>query len=329
MRRTTATACLLLPLLPCATALAAAADETDIKMSALLMPVVRVTDDHGGGSGTVAYSADRDEPGRFETFVLTNHHVIADSIRIVQKWNSLRGRYENVEQRDRVKVQTFMYDKGKVVSTQDFDAEIVAHSESHDLAVLRLCYPHRIDAVAPLLPPNTDLRLFQPVYAVGCSLLHEPIATSGHITDLEDLLDGETYCMCTANVIFGNSGGALFAESGGTWYLSGIPSRVAVSGFSPITHMAWFIPPDRIRQWIADQKLDFLIDPGRTPKQCFQDRATMMSASAHRPGLGGEGPEPFEHDEQKTPPRRSAPTPTPTPKAVPMPQAGPEPAVAP
>ena len=320
--RTTATVCpLLLSLLLSAPA-AASADEFDDKMAGLLMPIARVTCGGGGGSGTVVYSADRDEAGRFETFILTNRHVIADAVHIVQKWNSLKGRYENVEQRDRVQVETFVYDKGKVVATQYFQADIVAHSETHDLAVLRLCYPHRAGFVAPLLPAGAGLRLFQPVYAVGCSLLHEPIATSGHVTDLEDLIDGATYCMCTAPIIFGNSGAAVFTEVGGMWYLAGVPSRIAVSHGSPITHMAWFIPPDRIRQWVKEQLLDFLVDPDRTPKQCFEERAKLLSPS----GTEQQRPEltPYNYGGP------SAPPPPPPPRKAPTrPEMNPEPAAPP
>jgi S1-C subfamily serine protease len=313
------TACpLLLTLLLCAPA--ARADEFDDKMAGLLMPVARVTVAGGGGSGTVVYSADRDDAGRFETFILTNHHVIAGAVHIVPRWNSLKGRYENMEQRDRVQVETFVYDKGKVVETRDFQADIVAHSETHDIAVLRLCYPRKAACIAPLLPAGFALRLFQPVYAVGCSLLHEPIATSGHVTDLEDLLDGSTYCMCTAPIIFGNSGGGVFVEIDGTWYLAGVPSRIAVSRGSPITHMAWFVPPDRIRQWVKEQMLDFLVDPERTPKQCFEDRAKLLSPS---PPDQQQRPEPTPYNGPSSPPRK--------PSAMPetSPEIRPEPAVIP
>ena len=257
--------------------LSASADELDDKMNGMLYPVVRVMCGWGGGSGTIIYSDDRDEEGRFDTFVMTNHHVIDGAIRIEQKWNSLKGKYENVEERDRVQVELFVYDRGKVIATQDFDADIVAHSEDHDLAVLRLCYPREIEYVAPLLAADKSLRMFQDVYAVGCSLLHEPIATAGHVTDLEDMIDGVPYCMTTADIIFGNSGGAVFTKIAGVWYLTGVPSRVAVTHGSPITHMAWFIPPDRIRTWVAEQLLDFLVDPARTPKQCFEERAKLLS----------------------------------------------------
>ena len=308
------TACpLLLTLLLCAPA--APADELDDKMAGLLLPVARVMCRNSGGSGTVVYSADRDEAGRYETFVLTNRHVVAGALRIVSKWNSMKGRYENVEQRDRVKVETFVYDGGKVVLTHDFDADIVAHSEIHDLAVLRLCYPRKVESVAPLLPPAASLRLFQPVFAVGCSLLHDPIATSGHVTALEDIIDGEAYCMCTAPIIFGNSGGGVFVEVGGAWFLAGVPSRIAVSSGSPITHMAWFTPPDRIRQWVKEQMLDFLVDAERTPKQCFEERAKLLSPAVP----DQSGPAPRNYDGLSAPPAPPDARPEPAPDARPVP----------
>jgi hypothetical protein len=219
--------------------------------------------------------------------------VIDSAISIVQEWNSLKGRYENIEKRDRVKVELFVYDYGKVIATQDFEADIVAHTEAHDLAVLQLYYPREIEEVAPLLPTESRLRLFQPVYAVGCSLLHEPIATRGEITDLEDMIDGKVYTMMSAQIIFGNSGGAVFTSQDDTWYLIGVPSRVAVSRGSAVTHMGWFIPIERINEWISEQYLTFLVNDYDTPNECFKKRKEMLQPSSS--GTNNQSRDPYDY----------------------------------
>lgn len=277
-------------------ATAALADEFEGKYEGLLYPVVRVTVGQGGGSGTIIYSDDRDEEGRYVSFAVTNHHVISRAIRVTKKWNSLKQRYEQVEERDRVKVEAFVYEGGTSIATTDYQADIVAHSEDHDIAVLRLYFPKKMDFVAPLLPVDKELRVFQKVYAVGCSLLHEPIATSGEITDLEDMIDNKPYTMCSADIIFGNSGGAVFAQMDGKWYFVGIPARVAVTRGAPITHMGWFVPIKRIRGWIDEQILHFLVDEKKTPKECFEERAKMINRKDGVDGDGGRGLQPYNYD---------------------------------
>ena len=56
-----------------------------------LYPVVRVSCGNGSGSGTIIYS-DMVEPGKYSTYVLTNHHVIASAIRIAEEWDSDLGK---------------------------------------------------------------------------------------------------------------------------------------------------------------------------------------------------------------------------------------------
>jgi len=48
-----------------------------------IYPVVRVTTGNGGGSGTIIYSKEF-EPSKFSTYILTNHHIIADAITITE-----------------------------------------------------------------------------------------------------------------------------------------------------------------------------------------------------------------------------------------------------
>jgi len=240
----------------------------------LMKPLVRVSDAGGTGSGTVVYSSDRGTPGQFRTFVLTNYHVIADSVKVVKVWDSLTQSYRSEEQNEQVTVELFSYLRGgKTVVSQPVKALVYCHRDAEDLALLELDYPLQIEAVAPLLPRGTQLVLLQPVYAVGCSLGADPLVTRGEVTDLEEMIDRRPYVMASANIIFGNSGGAIFTEAAGKRYLTGIPSRVVVTmGGQAVTHMGYFIGPERLWKFFDDQRVAFVLDASATPAQADEVR---------------------------------------------------------
>ena len=67
--------------------MAKASKEIIQKHEQMFYPTVRVRTKKAGGSGTVVYSKKyKDE---VYTYVITNHHVIADSVKIEKKWEEL------------------------------------------------------------------------------------------------------------------------------------------------------------------------------------------------------------------------------------------------
>lgn len=254
------------------------------KHEQMLYPVVRVTVGNGGGSGTIIYSEDRGDG--CQTYVLTNHHVVSDAIKVKEEWSSLLQADVKREANDEVKIEVFRYTNG---SRQDFtdacQAEIVAHDKNHDLALLRLKTSRKSDYVAALLPADTQVFIFQPMWAVGCSLLHPPVATAGTVTYLEDVIDRKNYWMGNAQIIFGNSGGAVFLKDGDRYCFAGVPSRVAVTWGTVVTHMGFFIPPTRVREWSKAEKLDFLTNDKSKPSDCFKLRE-QLRLEAERRKLG-------------------------------------------
>lgn len=233
----------------------------------LLYPCVRVRTETAGGSGTVVYSKGE------HTYVLTNHHVVESAIKVTKKWDSLLGRYADTEERKVVLVETFKYRDWSVLDRREsFDAEIVAYSKDEDLALLRLRTERPLKYVAKLMPRSTaeDVYLFCDVFAVGCSLGHPPIASSGKITSMNDRIANRVFWMTTAQIIFGNSGGAVYLADG---RLIGVPSRVPVVGWgNPVTHMGYAIPIPRVYQWAEREKLSFLYDPKADPMKCMVAR---------------------------------------------------------
>jgi len=238
-----------------------------------LYPIVRVTTENNGGSGTIVYS--RPEEGKISTYILTNYHVIADIIKIEEKWEPSLGKNVKVERRGIVYVEIFKYHYlGIPVGTMRIESDLIIYNDLHDLAVLKLRLTEQIPHVA-ILPKKEEANnynLFDKTIAVGCSLLFPPLATPGIISRKNYQIDSLPYHMSTSQIIYGNSGGAMFLAKSGA--LIGIPSQIPVIGWgiTPITHMGLFIPIDRIYQWLEKENYDFIYDSTKTEKKSLELR---------------------------------------------------------
>uniref|UniRef100_A0A6H1ZLC8 Putative trypsin-like peptidase domain containing protein n=1 Tax=viral metagenome TaxID=1070528 RepID=A0A6H1ZLC8_9ZZZZ len=241
---------------------------------AYIYPVVRVTCGYGGGSGTVVYSKEV-EPGKFSTYVLTNHHVIADAINITEEWDSALAKNIPVERRSVVYVEQFKYrDISIPVGTMRIEADIKVYNKQEDMALLRLRYDEPVGTVAKIPRDGKDngYRVLDEAIAVGCSLLFPPLPTVGKISRMDFLINSLPYHMSSAQIIYGNSGGAMFTADG---TLIGIPSMIAVTGWMgsvPIPHMGLFIPIDRVYRWLKEEKYDFVYDPSIVEKEALDLR---------------------------------------------------------
>jgi S1-C subfamily serine protease len=226
---------------------------------AMLYPVVRVTTARAAGSGTVVYSRESENPGIFDTYVLTNHHVISDAIAITTEWNSSLGKDVKTERRSIVYVEIFQYRNiSTPIGTLRVEADIVAYNKTEDMALLKLRSEVETKHVAKLAPKSSMLYVFTRTFAVGCSLAFPPLPTDGMVTRLNFMIESLPYHMSSAQIIYGNSGGAMFD---GEHRLIGIPSRGAVVGWGvPVTHMGLFIPIDRVYKWADEAGYGFLFE---------------------------------------------------------------------
>ena len=247
----------------------------------MLYPVVRVTVAGSGGSGTILYSEDRGDG--CQSYALTNPHVIAGAIKVKEEWSSLLQADVKRESNDPVKVEVFRYADGSRQDVCDsYVAMLVAHDKRHDLALVKLKTDRKLDHVAVMLPPDAKVTIFQPIWAVGCSLLHPPVVTEGIVDYLDDIIDRKVYWLGSASIIYGNSGGAVFVRDGDGYRFVGVPSRVAVAWNQAVTHMGYFVPVTRIREWLADEKLAFLLDGKSTPTECFEERKKLQKQAELR-----------------------------------------------
>tara|TARA_Y100000310_G_scaffold335333_1_gene417041 strand:+ start:4294 stop:5130 length:837 start_codon:yes stop_codon:yes gene_type:complete len=240
--------------------------DSDLLHDKILYPVVRVRAGQAGGSGVLVYSEpDPKDDGKFINILLTCQHVIDGAIKIRDEWDAILKREVKRDVLDEVVIEVFDYDGSKVVSANSTTGQIIAYDKHHDLAAVKLNSNTRpLAHVASVIPQDEiqDLKLFDPVWVSGCSLLHDPFPNPGTITYLREVIDQKAYLMQNASSIFGNSGGGLFHGAEG--HLLGLTSRVTVTqlgfGLDVQTWMGFSTHPDRLYEFFAHQELQFLYD---------------------------------------------------------------------
>jgi len=281
----------------------------------MIYPVVRVRYERVGGSGLVIYSKPTPEnKSVYETYVLTCHHVIEDAIKFIEEWSPLAGRNVKTEDRAEVQVEIFEYEGlSRLVGGTTYNAEIMAWDKQLDIALLKIKSQRKVEYIAKMYPKGKGDKIYlgMPVCSVGCSLGHEPIINYGTLTGKHDRMENKEYWMSTANIIFGNSGGAEFLKD--THEYIGITARVSGVnlGFSVdiITWMGFFVPITSIYKFIDKQLFMFLYDSNYTSKQCAEMRKKKRKEEERKlylpPELMGGGEK--AHRPSKTPEDEDAP----------------------
>lgn len=255
---------------------------TDLKEfhDKVLYPCALVRTSKAGGSGTVLFSKPHPDGEGYLTYVLTNHHVIDDAITFVEEYDAIVGRDVKKPIREVVSVGFYSYRHlSKQASVVGYQADIVYWDKPRDLALLELRDRKEAEFVAVLFPEKgKHLFIGQPVVAVGCSLGHKPLPSIGMISSLDEQLENQPRFLSSAQIIYGNSGGALYtlAEK----ELIGVPCAgdVIISGFSAqaITHLGYAIPYFVIYDFIREGCYDFIFDETVTYEECEKRRTEKM-----------------------------------------------------
>ena len=238
----------------------------------MLYPTVLVRLARGSGSGTVIYS-ELNEEQEYESYVLTNYHVIQNSVKITKVWSSEKNEHVETESRLPVNIDLWEYNNfSTAIGTMGRIADIMAYDKSRDLALLRVKDRERqMPYVATLYPEGLDEGpwIFQTVYAVGAGLGKPPFPTMGLLAGYGRDQDGNELYLSSSPIIFGNSGGSLYVFSPRrTYELIGVPSMVSAYGWgNVITHMALSRPISEIRIFLRENNFGYIlgdekIDPG-------------------------------------------------------------------
>ncbi len=242
------------------------------------LPCARVQTPKAGGSGTVIYSRGNSN-GEYSTYAITNHHVVANCIKIEDDWSTLLKANKKIDAFDQVDVHLFAYRwESRATGGTTVQCDIVGYDKTEDLALLKLRSEEPVKAVAKLYPREKEswLRVGMPVITVGAGLGAPPVQTFGFLSQFGQEENRREFWLNTAPSIFGNSGGAMFLGDIAEMFpgdelaeehqytLLGVPALIAVSyqGFSadPITHLSFAIPITRIYNFLEEQRFRFIYD---------------------------------------------------------------------
>ena len=253
------------------------------KITEMLYPTVLVDVGDGQGSGTVIYSGIRAHKSWKEekvwTLVLTNHHVISDAISITEEFDPKKGEKVQKETRRPVHIRLWDYnDYSTAIGTTGRVARIVAWDKARDLALLRFDDKERkIKDIAILWPENVGgPYLFQDVWAVGSGMGNPPYPTEGVLSGISGKdSQGRALYLSSAPIIFGNSGGSLWAYSKlrDKYEMIGVPSMVSAYGYgSIISHIVWSRPISDIRGFLRENGFGFVLGDKDVPKKNPEDK---------------------------------------------------------
>jgi len=223
---------------------------------------------NGSGSGTVLFSAEVEDDGKTEihTYILTNFHVIKNSVSVKEEWSSREGKNVKREKRETVNVLWFQYnDYSRAIGNSGKRADIVAYNRDRDLALLRLVDKERtVESVATIHPEDQYPHQSETIYAVGAGLGEPPFVTQGLVSGVDKEFGGLRYMLSSAPIIFGNSGGGqfLFNEDTERYEFIGVPSGISRAGWNFVTHMAWVIPHQDIYKFFRDQCYQVILGEG-------------------------------------------------------------------
>jgi len=249
----------------------------------LVAPVARIkvlserpgeTPKKGGGSAVVVYSELNELGTGYDTYLLTCNHVIEVPIfeageDVKMPWGSIKT-FKKIGTKYETESIEFFDEYG---NSRKVMGRIVAHSPNtafnldedgnfsvkddeksgNDLALIKLETSEHF-STAKLISRERykDLYIMQKVRLVGCSLGDKPIPTLGEITRLE-----EGWTSTSADMIFGNSGGAAYLEE--TNELIGITNAIRLTTMSQaLPHMGLIRPINRIYDWLDTIGYGFL-----------------------------------------------------------------------
>lgn len=253
-------------------------EDIDARSRALMGPTVRINATHEVGSGTVLWSRFIG-PGRARSYVLTAWHILQEEV-------------------DGALFEIDLYEDGNPLRTER--GRLVAHDARLDLALVEVdsTQPHRFLANLPDRQDMKDMRVFTPIYAIGCPLGYPPLPTSGELTSRDKVLDGNHYWMVNAPTIFGNSGGGIYTAH--THLLIGVLSRISAYKNMidvAVPHMGLVTPIHRVYEWLDSTPygfvyLDRLAESEISAQAPTRDATNSLPASTTPAVEAGKGPGP-------------------------------------
>jgi len=205
-------------------------DQIAIKQREMRDPIVRVETRQALGSGTIYEKLDTGTKNLFEYRVLTNQHVTQTRMMFPSDADFLTGKLIILPIDTGCSIDVFDHKNQK---QKRYVVKVVAENPYLDLAILSFETDDPI-TVALLATDEIleSIRVFDNVFALGCQLGMRPTPTFGIISDIISGVTRQVKWMLygtTSQIASGSSGGGLFVEYDGHYYLIGIILRAAVT----------------------------------------------------------------------------------------------------
>lgn len=213
----------------------------------MLLPTVQLNGDDTVGSGTIVFSGPNKKNKNInETYVLTSYHVVRNILA-----DTPRAKHVGFD------VTVYLPEEKLVVK-----GRMVASEPKIDAALVQLETERQLPNVANVLPreETKNVRVWDPVCAVGCPLGNDPVPSKGEVSSLSNELNGANYWMVNAPTYFGNSGGGIYRAD--TRQLIGVFSKIYTHGKGQpivVPHMGLCTPMDLIYKWLSEEKMDHLL----------------------------------------------------------------------
>jgi len=219
----------------------------------MLLPTVQLNGEDTVGSGTLVFSDVNPKSSKVESYVLTSFHVVRNILADSPKAAS-----------DGFSVTIYL--PGEKV---DVKGKMVASQPKIDAALVQLQTDRRFPFVANVVAraDSDQVKVWDPVCAVGCPLGNDPVPTQGEVSSLKNELNGTNYWMINAPTYFGNSGGGVYRAD--THQLIGVFSKIYTHGKGTpvvIPHMGLCTPVAAIYEWMQQEGLDQLLTSKPVPR---------------------------------------------------------------
>lgn len=207
-------------------------------ISAIYPTVVQVANQDENICSGVSINPSEISKDAIGTYVVTAKHCINDDA---------NGMY---------KVIVRNYNKESISNSETvYKARVLKYSYDYDLAILRVLDSSVNIPYSDLIPENHAAYAGDDVVTIGYPLGEDLTITKGVLEPKSYLKLGNyginLYWRASPAIINGNSGGGLFTEVDGKYYLLGITSAVKVKDTQVVTFMGVYVPVDQLREFLA------------------------------------------------------------------------------
>lgn len=221
----------------------------------MILPTIQLNGEDTVGSGTLILSGPdpriEGSDGEVVNYVITSYHVV-------------RNIFADTPKAKKDGVEVTIYSVADDGGNDTFKADMVAFDARIDAALLKLRTDRVFPRVATVLTREEarNVKVWDPIFAIGCPLGNDPIPTRGELSSVHNELGGANYWMLNAPTYYGNSGGGVYTGDD-QLALLGVFSKIYTHGRTTpvvVPHMGLCTPILEIYQWLDGEDLSWVLE---------------------------------------------------------------------